>query len=155
MSWVTPILSATGDLITSALYAINYYNLRYLKGLDGPISLDNMINFHSSQGFDLPCLAGWTTRELDTPYQNTSSTIRLVLVRVFFHVGDEVIGTIGPNTPPNFEICRMKFDASSGYFTGTMLLVVPTGWYYMIKTLFGTPSLSSSQWYEFWLGRGS
>lgn len=51
MAWTTPVLSATGDLISAALYRINYDNLRYLKGLDGDITLSDHIVGTAYAGF--------------------------------------------------------------------------------------------------------
>lgn len=51
MAWSAPTLHVTGDIITAADYNVRYYNERYLKGLDGDISLDDHIAGTAKAGF--------------------------------------------------------------------------------------------------------
>lgn len=43
MAWNAPVLHVTNDIISAADYNYRYYNERYLKGIDGPITLSDLL----------------------------------------------------------------------------------------------------------------
>lgn len=153
--WVAPVLSATGDLITAALYAINYHNLRYLKGMDGTVVMDSPIQFSAGQTFPLGCNQhGYVSgKALDVPYQNTGAGVRVVTV------------SFGLNSP--YDSATLRYGGTSAANaiqaniskaeTGTPMtlvvpatMIVPPGYWYKAVKGQGEPTIAS--WWECNLG---
>ena len=151
MSWITPILSATGDLITAALYSINYHDLRYLKGLDGTIVLNSPMAFSSGQTFPIDCThkSGSSTRTIDAVYQNTSGTVRLALVALRLPSMSSVWARSSLSSQAN-QIIGEYGNWTDVYMAMTAFLVIKPGYFYRLSTETGAPFIDN--WWEFDLG---
>ena len=150
--WVAPVLSATGDLITAALYAINYHNLRYLKGMDGPVVMDSPLQFSPGQPFPLGCNNhGWASgRVLDVPYQNTMDSVRIVILSVILNSASDTVSLrYGPTSTTNMAQSTIIKSPTGGMFLPA-IMVVPPGYYYKASKDAGAPVIH--YWWECNLG---
>ena len=155
--WVAPVLSATGDLITAALYAINYHNLRYLKGMDGTVVMESPIQFSAGQTFPLGCNQhGFVSgKALDVAYQNTGAGVRVVTVSFILNTTtDSATLRYGGTSAANAIQVNIS-KAVSGTGVGVSLVVpgtmiVPPGYWYKAAKGQGDPVISL--WWECNLG---
>ena len=155
--WVAPVLSATGDLITAALYAINYHNLRYLKGMDGTVVMDAPIQFSAGQTFPVGCNQhGFVSgRAMDVAYQNTGAGVRVVTVSVILNTTYDHVTLRYAGTSAADMIQATISKAVSGAGVGVSLVVpgtmiVPPGYWYKAAKAQGDPTISL--WWECNLG---
>ena len=96
-----------------------------------------------------------TAKSLNTVYQNTTSTTKLIIVSMVIRGASnqtiDVQGLIGSSDNPSIVISHLR-DGGSSYterMTLPLLFIVPAGWYYKIATsgsYDSTPEIAN--WFE-------
>jgi hypothetical protein len=165
MAWQTRTIRVTGDVVTAADYNMAYYNERYLKGIDGAITLSNQLvgdakaicslgvgtHTHLTAGAEGGILNTIAASQpgylVDTVYHNTSGKMLVVVASVIIPANSTARAEIGATSTPVTDVGDVSLGTGSGYVP--ISFIVPVNYYYRVSTIAGTPSIYA--WAEYLL----